>query len=93
MAVAGRIALLMSAFAACLASPTYAVIFSAGQTDYAMLQAAPASSAVYGFAFPATISTTPNVTITLSSSHGSVVATVHAAAASAGSGNVCDAAW
>ena len=75
------------------ASPAYAVVFSAGQTDYAVLQAAPASSALYGFAYPASEGTPPIVNVTLTAPNGSIVATVRAASASAGSGNVCDASW
>lgn len=88
-----RAVALLGVFAACSATPKYAVIFSAGQTDYAMLEAAPASSALYGFAYPALDASAPSVTITVAHYNGTVAAAVNAAIASAGSGNTCDAAW
>jgi hypothetical protein len=72
-------------------NPTSAIVFSAGQTDYAVLAAAPASSSLYGFAFPASFGVAPMVSLTLAAANGTVVASVVAALADAGAGDVCDA--
>ena len=84
------ITLLCAAAAATLAAPPAAIIFSAGFTDHAILQAAPARAAIYGFATPAAPGEAPLVTLTLTRADGSTAAVVPAAAASAGAGNTCD---
>lgn len=73
--------------------PPPMLLCSSGQTDYAVLKAAPASSALYGFAFPRTASDPPAVYVTLTASNGTVLANVSAATAASGSGSVCDASW
>jgi hypothetical protein len=86
-------AIIITAGAYAITAPTHAIVFSAGQTDYTVLTAAPASSALYGFAFPAASGTQPVVNLTLSAANGTFTVTVNATIASAGSGNVCDASW
>jgi hypothetical protein len=82
-----------AAAAAAVPPPSSAVIFSAGFTDHAILQAAPASAALYGFALPSAPGLAPAITVTLAlSATGAAVASVPALPADAGGGSPCDAA-
>ena len=74
------------------ATPAIAIVYSAGFTDAAILQSAPAQAAVYGFAFPSSAGAFATIRVTLTSADGTVVARADALPASAGAGSVCDAA-
>ena len=71
-----------------------AIVWSAGFTDEAVLQAAPAAAAVYGLVFPASNVAVPTVFVSLDDSTGAqpiVVTAVVDPVISAGTGTSCDA--
>jgi hypothetical protein len=84
-----RLLLLVFSGLSAATTPSAAVIFSAGFTNYTILASAPASSAVYGFAYT-TGRAPPSLTVTLTRADGSVAASVPGAPASAGAGTDCD---
>lgn len=71
-------------------SPPSAIIFSAGFTNSTVLQSSPSSSSLYGFSYPSSSSIPPSITVTVQAADGTVVASVPATTADAGSGTDCD---
>ena len=83
---------LAAALALVSSSGSPPLVFSAGFTDDAVLQRAPASAAVFGLVFPASPAVLPSVVVSLLNADGSVAASASAEVArNQGAGSACDA--